>query len=267
MTSTAIIESNDAFINAWSYWASRSPAGTVDQLDGITAPWMNRVWPICNLSFLSTPVSNEADLKKRIETALANAQTRELGWIFFVSPDYLPDALRPNKDAVFGAYSLTAGFTMTGMVTDALLPPRRTPPELEMRPVNDAETRRAVGKINCLGYHMPIEWGIEALDVERLWETPPAYGYVGYKNGQAVSCAKTVALDQCLYAGLVATHPDHQGHGYAETVMRHSIEQAQQASGLKRIILHATDEGFSLYQAMGFTRITPFQGFMLPHEE
>ena len=267
MTNTAISESNDTFIKAWSYWASRSPTGTIDQLDGVTAPWMNRVWPICNLSFLSAPVIDEADLKRRIETALAHAQTRQLGWIFFVSPDYLPETLRSTKDAVFGAYSLAAGFTMTGMVTESLLPPRRALPELDMRPVNDADTRRAVGEINCLGYHMPVEWGIEALDVARLWDTPPAYGYVAYKDGQAVSCAKTVVLDQCLYVGLVATHPEHQGHGYAETVMRYSIDQAQQASGLKRIILHASDEGFSLYQAMGFERVTPFQGFMLPHEE
>ena len=267
MNSTEITASNDAFIKAWRYWSDRSPAGTVAHLDGVIAPWMNHTWPICNLSFLADEVRDEADLTRRIEAALAHAQTRQLGWIFFVSADFLPAALRPRMEAIFARYALTAGFTMTGMASEALLPPRRTLPTLDIRPVNDAANRSAVGEINCQGYHMPEEWGIEALNVAPLWETPPAYGYVAYLDGQPVSCAKTVVLDDYLYVGLVATRPGHQGHGYGEAVMRHSITQAQQACGLQRIVLHATDQGLPLYQAMGFHTITPFQGFMLPHEE
>ena len=267
VTSTAITESNNTFIKAWRYWSERSPAGKIYAEKGIVAPWMNQIWPICNLSFLADSVRDETDLTNRIEAALAHAQDRQLAWIFFVSEDFLPAELRPQMASIFARYGLTAGFTMSGMLSEALLPPRRTLPTLEIRPVSDAESRCAVGEVNCLGYHMPVQWGIEALDIARLWETPPAYGYVAYLNGRAVSCAKTVVLDDCLYLGLVATRPEYQRHGYAEAVMRYSIAQAQQVSGLHRIILHATEQGLPLYQDMGFHTVTPFQGFMLPHEE
>lgn len=258
-------ESNQQFIAAWRYWASHSPAGEITIKDGIAAPWMMQTWPICNLTFLSKPVTEKTDLNQRIETALALAEPHPLGWIFFVSPDLLAPELRDEMDAVFGQYSLAAGFTMTGMETEKLLSPQHKLPKLKLKPVADEKTRSEVGELNCLGYEMPVEWGIEALNVPALWRTPPAYGYVGYVDDQPVSCAKTVILDSCLYVGLVATHPEHRRKGYAEAVMRHSIAKAQQESGQQKIVLHATEQGQSLYQAMGFEMITPFYGFMLPH--
>jgi GNAT superfamily N-acetyltransferase len=257
-----LLESNGSFIKAWSYWSQRSPAGTVFRSEGVAASWMNRHWPICNLSFLTDPVANEADLTARIKTALEHAHASRLGWIFFVSADFLPAELRPQMASIFSRYSLAPQFALTGMACDALLPPRRVPPVLDLRPVSDSATRCAAGEINSQGYHVPAEWGIEALNVAALWETPAAFGFVGFLGDLPVCCAKTIVLEDHLYVGLVATRPDYRGRGYAETVMRHSIAHARRASGLRRILLHASESAQPLYQAMGFYPVTQFQGFM-----
>jgi GNAT superfamily N-acetyltransferase len=69
-----------------------------------------------------------------------------------------------------------------------------------------------------------------------------------------------------VYVGLVATHPDHQRKGYAEAVMRRSIEEGQAGFGLTRTTLHASEAGRPLYEAMGYDVGPRFNLVVEPHE-
>jgi hypothetical protein len=53
--------------------------------------------------------------------------------------------------------------------------------------------------------------------------------------------------------------------GFAELVIRASLEGARKATGLERAILHATSEGQPVYTRMGYRSVVkfPFYG----HEE
>lgn len=260
MIDSEVLESNRSFAQAWEFWSRRSGAGEISHLPGLTAAWMGVTWPVCNLTFLSEPVRDEADLDSRADAALAYARGRDRGWALFVCKDLLPQNLSASFQEVLARRGLTRVVEVTGMAADRLLPPRRPLPDLEFRQVEDTETRRAFSEVNAAAYGIPVEWGYEALDVEALWGSG-GFGVVGYLDGKPVTTAETIALDGLLYVALVATLPEHQKKGYAEAAMRRSLAQAAEATGLERTVLHASQAGFPLYQEMGYRPVAPFFGF------
>ena len=96
----------------------------------------------------------------------------------------------------------------------------------------------------------------------RLWQDD-TYGFVGYQDGKAVSSAAVMPVAGTVYVALVATLPEAQRNGYAETVMRHAVAQGQQAMGTRHTTLHATDMGLPVYRAMGYD-IGPRLIFLAP---
>jgi predicted acetyltransferase len=80
-------------------------------------------------------------------------------------------------------------------------------------------------------------------------------------ENQPVSTAITFLINDEFYLGLVATLPDYRNQGYAEAVIRHSLEQAAQRYGKKRTALHATPAGFSVYQRMGYEPTAYFRTY------
>jgi ribosomal protein S18 acetylase RimI-like enzyme len=103
---------------------------------------------------------------------------------------------------------------------------------------------------------MPPELG-RHLAMTSLWPGD-AYAYLGEMNGVAVTCAATLPVDGRLYVAWVATRPEHHRKGYAEAVMRHSLRVASDATGLQRTVLHATDAGLPVYEAMGYVVTSRF---------
>ena len=98
-----------------------------------------------------------------------------------------------------------------------------------------------------------------------LWK-PDSYGYVAYLDGEPVAGSATFPVDDTVYVGFVATHPDHQRRGYAEAVMRHSIEMGMKGMRLTRTSLHATAAGKPLYEAMGYEGGSLFHLICEPHD-
>jgi GNAT superfamily N-acetyltransferase len=115
---------------------------------------------------------------------------------------------------------------------------------------NDA-TARDLAELNARAYDMPVD-GFECISNMRLWH-PDSYGYVGYLDGKPVSCAAALPVAGTIYIALVATLPEAQGKGYADTVMRSVVVAGQEAMGTAHTTLHATDMGMPVYRAMGYT--------------
>jgi ribosomal protein S18 acetylase RimI-like enzyme len=171
--------------------------------------------------------------------------------------EWLPRDPEGKNAAIFREHGLELGFTLCGMFADHLLPSRRTPPELEYRRVVSLETRSAFADLNAIGYNSPLEFGREVSDLDGFWDE--AFAYVGYKNGRAVTTAATYLEDIRLYVGWVATLPEARRNGYAEAVMRHSLEEAAWSSDLSRTVLHATELGYPIYRAMGYRQVAFFR--------
>jgi predicted acetyltransferase len=81
-----------------------------------------------------------------------------------------------------------------------------------------------------------------------------------------VSTATTIVHEGALYLALVATAPDARRNGYAEAVIRHSLQEAHDFTGVNRTILHATKDGFPVYKRIGYQTVANFTWYMPNHE-
>jgi GNAT superfamily N-acetyltransferase len=254
-------ESNRQAELVWEHMARHHPNGEIVRYPGATAAWCHGQWAFMNMIILSAPVGDDADLDRRLATAVEHGQNRSKPWMFCCCRDYLPNGSNPE---VFERYGLVQAMSVTGMVSDNLKPPARGGSSLQFRPVADAETRRAVADINAVCYGVPNDWGRELFAVPEIW-TSGNFGCVGYVGNIAVTTATTVILDGVRNVGLVATLPEHRQRGYAEAAMRHSLDMAHAATGIVRTVLHATPMGRPVYERMGYRPVTEFDVYAPSH--
>ncbi len=252
-----LLESNAQVIGAWKQFARRATSGVVFERDGLAVTFANSPMPIVNAQFLSSPAPDAADFERRVAAACAYAKGVGLPWIFSVCNEWAP----PEAVSIVTAAGLAVMMPWTGMVAEALAPPARPMPLLDIRPTyNDAQAQHDVMALNAAAYGMPVE-PMLTMNSPGMW-TAEMYGRVGYVDGVAVSTATTFAVDGVLYVALVATHPGHQKKGYAEALMRASLEAAASATGLTRTVLHATEAGRPVYTRMGYQPTSTFTCFI-----
>ncbi len=256
-----LLESNEQCIAMWSAFARRFPAGRVEHLPGLTATLSGTPLVFQNVFFVSSPVRDAADLAARCRLAIERGKASGQPWLFSTSQAWAGEPEVASE--ILTRAGLAPVLVNTGMVADDLAPSRRpVPGELEIRRVQDQETRNAVGDLNCISYHMPVELGRTTVGRESFWDDS-FFGYAGFVDGEPVSCTVTAPVDGRMYVSWVATHPEHRKKGYGEAVMRRSLEACAAATGLRRTVLHATDAGRPVYTAMGYRAVAPFCWYAL----
>ncbi len=237
-----------------SFFVNPRRGGEVVETPGLFIACAGTLLPLGNDAVFTTGPEDVADLERRITTGHGMFSRRGLQGLFCVCDALVPTDLRNAMPAMFArcGYVPTEGMVgMTGMAAEGILPPIRPLPELRYRRVEDSHSAELMAWLNILAYGMPLEWGPDWEARTGMAETG-AFGFIGYRDEQPITCALTIPLDGRLYVGMVATHPDHRGRGYAEAVMRRSLEVAAQETGLNRTILHATDMGHRVYLRMGY---------------
>jgi GNAT superfamily N-acetyltransferase len=234
-------------IASWKVMTERFAGSKFESSGGVTSAFANLELPFLNVSVQDRPATDETNLRHMLQTMRQRAKTCPHHSMIALCEDWLPQ----NGQAIATEEGFTFALYVTGMAADELLPVRRPAPELEYRRVQDETTARDLAMINAVAYGMPTEmW--EGMCNVQLWQSD-SYGYVGYRDGKAISCAAALPVDGTMYIALVATLPEEHGKGYAEAVMRKAIEQGQIEMGKRRIILHASDMGQPLYRSMGFS--------------
>ncbi len=256
-----IKESVQLFVDAWKMVVGRLPSGTVEHSDGVVAALGNVAFPVLNMCLHDSPMADMADVRRRLGLAIERAAHCPFPWYLGLCVDWIPE----GWEAVAEEYALEPVTTIIGMATDNLQPPRRPLPDVEYRRVQNEATARDLAELNTRAYRAPPEMG-ECICNLHLWKED-SYGYVGYFDGRPVTCAATFPVNDTIYVAFVATRPDEQRKGYAEAVIRHSIEQGAEGLGLHRTALHASEAGFPLYQAMGYEARARFTLVSEPHEE
>jgi len=243
-------------------YARRAENGFIRERDGIAAAFCGVAMPLMNMVFLTSPITDAADLDRRLELAHEVGRASERPWIFTLCEDWLPPAVHARAPAILGAAGMAPVSTTTGMVADELARPRRAPPpELAIRPVDSEAARRLVADLNTCAHHMPAAWGYEALGREELFGAD-VWGEVGYVGETAVSTSTTALVDRRLYVMMVATAAGHTQKGYAEAVIRHSLARAMAKTSVRRTVLHATVAGQPLYASMGYRATSRFTMYM-----
>ncbi len=239
-------ESVRLLINAWKLMVGRLPEGRIHHADGAASCIGHVPLPFFNFSMNDRPLTDAADVRRFFEAVdRANASCAHPTMIALCE-DWAP----AEWEQAARDHGLATMMQLTGMETDQVLPPRRPPPALELRRVTDDATARDLATINAHAYGMPPEM-FDCISNMHLWHDD-SLAFVGYADGRAVTSAAALPVDGTVYIALVATMPDAHGNGYAEAVMRQAISAGQQAMGVTRTTLHATDMGRPVYQAMGY---------------
>lgn len=254
-------ETAQIFIDAWKTLVPRLPTGAVHHADGVVAALGNVELPFLNVCFHDGPLADLESVRSRLRTSKDLTEECKHPWLFALSQDWAPQ----GWEGVVRDEGLEVAMVTTGMVAERLSPPTRPLPDLEFRRVADEQTARDIAELNGRAYQMPLSM-MECICNLALWRED-SYGYVGYLKGVPVTCSATFPVNGTVYVAFVATHPDHGGRGYAEAVMRHSVQQGSAGMGLTRTSLHATEAGRPLYAAMGYRGDAKFHLISKPHVE
>jgi ribosomal protein S18 acetylase RimI-like enzyme len=247
-----IEEANSLLVQAWRLFSRSHPESDLGELAGLKLAWGEVPYFAYNAIIMDGPVASQEEVDRRVGLAAEYMSSRKYRGVLMVCDDWMPAGAKLQLDLAW---------KMRGMVTEELLPPVRSLPKLDIRRVTDQRTLRDIYDINCAGYYVAAELGRASTGPVTDWDEN-TFGYVAYQDGEPVACAATFPIDNRLYVGMVATMPNARRRGYAETVLRHSLEQAARATGLRRTVLHASNEGFSIYLRMGYRETSRFSVYI-----
>ena len=253
-------ESNRLLQHTWTYFVRQLPAGSTTRAPGLLIANGRSGLPFMNMAIPTSPVTDEADLRARIDLAASHFRKDGVHWLMVIPESVVPDSLRDRLAGVCETAGLGFALSMFGMVTDSIVEPVRPLPALDMQVVETAALRDAVGDINAAGYEMPAELFRPVTGLPAFWSD--MIGVVGHVDGTPVATASVALIDQIAYVALVATQPDHQRKGYAEAVMRQALLEARKAWGERRTVLHATAAGQPVYRRMGYADTIRFDAFI-----
>ncbi len=249
-------------VSAMRFFGHVRKNGEVCELPGVCLVSCGLNYAAFNAALLSEHLGSDANqLRHRIEAPAAHFHSRSLRWTYWVCDDYLDDNLRRESRGIFRSFGLSPLTDPPGMFAERLTAPRRKLPELEIRPVQDAETRRMFAYITAIAFEIPQDVSRDVYGSARGWGGD-FHGYVGYVNGAPIATTATVTAAGVIGVYSVGTLPLWRHKGYAESLMRRALEIEQQASGVEATVLQSTQSGVSLYERMGYRRVTRFSVYI-----
>jgi GNAT superfamily N-acetyltransferase len=105
-------------------------------------------------------------------------------------------------------------------------------------------------------------WNQTEQDWKRVMEIEPEGCFGLLCDGQLVASTTVVCFGRRLaWIGMVLTHPDYRGRGYARRLMEHALEFLERRN-VEWIKLDATDMGRPLYLKLGFEDEAPVERWM-----
>jgi GNAT superfamily N-acetyltransferase len=257
-----LAESLHQFITIWKLIGKPFPKVDSEDRLGLAISWPNTAFPFYNSLFLAEQLTDAHVLQKCVEDAAAYMRGRSYGGLFVICLDNLGGTAKENLAPILSQARLTQAIPMTGMAGDIL--PMESPghPDLRFVRISDDSTIQAFAELNCVSYGVPIETSLSLIKEHTLWNEH-AYGFVAYKGDRPVSTATAIINHGCLFLFLVATTPDARRKGYGEATVRHALQTAHEATGIRRTVLHATEPGYPLYLRLGYHPTVKFMGCML----
>jgi GNAT superfamily N-acetyltransferase len=257
-----LAESLCQFISTWKLIGKPFPQVDDKDRPGLAISWPNRRFPFYNSLFLTEQLTDAHVLQERVEDAAAYMRACPQGGLFVVCMDNLGGSAKESLSTILARARLVQAIPMTGMAGDIL--PMEAPGHSALRFVRiwDDSTIRAFAELNCVSYNVPIETSLSLVTEHTLWQEH-AYGFVAYEGDKPISTATAIINEGCLFLFLVATAPDARRKGYGEAVVRHALQTAYEATGIRRTVLHATEAGYPLYLRLGYHPTGKFMGCML----
>ncbi|WP_419735532.1 GNAT family N-acetyltransferase [Pseudomonas sp. COR18] len=252
------IESVEQYIFMWKVLAGDRCGADLSEQPGLSLCWADSPFSFWNAVFLNEQITDEQLLRERLRAGAAYLRARRQDGLVYVCEDYLGGSARQALESIAAEERLSFALDIMGMVGD-LLPFEQSAghPLLTFERVRDEVALQHYADINSEGYGSPLDAGRAGLAGSNFWKQE-AFAFIGYQDGRPVSTAAAIVNRGQLYVALVATRPDAQRQGFGEATVRHALQAAHEATGLRRTTLHATDAGLPVYLRLGYHRTTRF---------
>jgi len=250
--SAELQESSEVMVGAWRRIAENLPHPEIFSRDGLAVTWPNVPMFCFNMVFLTEPCGDAQQLSATVDRAVTVARSRTQPGVLSLTHDLLSGSAAGEADRILAERGYVPGLRIEGMsAKDFPLAQRSLPAGVQIERVGNGHD---VMRLNCLAYDLPIEVGEASSPHERFWQE--SFAFVVLEEGRPVSTATTTVVGGVLYLALVATAPEVRRKGYAEAVVRRSLDEAHAATGLTRTMLHATEAGFPVYRRIGYTPVS-----------
>jgi GNAT superfamily N-acetyltransferase len=259
---TEIDKSNRLATSIWRSFASCFDEAEIEQRKNLAVSWADKPFTFYNSIFITERLECTSDLETTVDEALTVARRKKFPGLISVCRDLLSDSVQATVNSVLSNRGYATAMPLVGMTAELLPSLSQGPPELRIERASDRGD--IVTDLNSTAYGLPLEFGRESLLLPQFWQN--AFPYVGYVGDRPVSTATTIIHGDILYLALVATAPDARRKGYAEAVIRHSLQKAHDATGLTRTALHATDAGAPVYKRLGYNAVANFSWYMPSHD-
>lgn len=194
--------------------AQHAKDGIVAELDcGITVYWTQSSLFLTNAFFLSFAVSDEADLRQRLEAIkeyVAKAKPT-FPWVLFIEPELLPADLHERSQEICLGTGFAHEDDLKCMKTSSLLPPVRPLPDAEIHFATSQQDVYDAMLLNMEAHDMDAAIAENVVD-QRAFVTDfdNQLCCIVSIDGKPVSTATTLLLDECLYVAFVATSAQHR---------------------------------------------------------
>ncbi len=241
-------------------FARAKSSGEVRGYPGITVCCSAVNFSMFNSSVLTAPVESASQLDQRIRTAASYYEGRGLPWSFWLCREWVSPGVRGKVSEVMLKNGLHLVVDMPGMEASRLAAPSRPLPELVIRRVGDNPTRADFNHIMAAMFGIPFSISRDVYDSPTTWQGSLT-GWIGYLDREPVATAASLVAGGVAGIYAVATVPEHRRKGYAEVVMRHALAQARVASGIEHTVLQSSDQGYRLYEKMGYRTVTRYAVF------
>lgn len=249
-----VVESRNELIAVWTR-VIEDRGGTPTAGEGVSYLWADSTFAFWNTLTLTGADIPAEDLSEQLVRVASFMRHADQGGYLLLFEDLLSPRAKEELEQRLEQAGLEIAFTGDGMAGElSLTEPDH--PDLVFRRVETEDDLETYGEINALAYDVPPEVGRAALRGSKLW-LDEAYAYLGYRDGEPVTCAATIAGDDSLLLALVATLPGHRDHGYGEAIARKAIFEGARATGRRRVLLQSTLVSRPIYERIGLSANTP----------
>jgi GNAT superfamily N-acetyltransferase len=112
----------------------------------------------------------------------------------------------------------------------------------------------------ALALSQAVDWNQTAADWSLVIEMNPAGCFAMDVEGSVVATTTSIRYGfELAWIGMVLTHPEFRGRGYARALMHHTLDHLSDVGTVK---LDATELGASLYRQLGFVDECPIERWM-----
>jgi GNAT superfamily N-acetyltransferase len=241
-------------------YAKATPIGEVREYPGVVLASSGVNYSVFNSAMLTGPTST-ATLDLALNHAEIFFASRRVGWSLWICDELLSAPLRRKAVDTLRDRGLRLVASPPGMWTDRIAETGRGTAGIDCRVVDDDRTRRHFADIASVVFALPHAISRDIYGGQPIWNSGMT-GYVGYFGRKPVSVAVTVVAAGAVGVYSVGTLPQHRRCGYAETLMRHALDDARRATGLEVTILQSTKQGQRLYMQMGYQLATSFSVYV-----